>query len=117
MHQALNVREIGLQVFLLHPVVVKVGVAGLGRSERCPEKPVVGAFRQVLTPDQTARPSGAPSSRVAARTPLRHAGITGGEAALSYYSASTLSSINRALQSRRHDVRLPCGCFHRAPAP
>ena len=26
-------------------------------------------------------------------------------------------SINRAWQSRRHDVRLPCGCFHHAPAP
>ena len=33
MHQALDAREIGLQVFLLHPVVVKVGVAGLGRSD------------------------------------------------------------------------------------
>ena len=105
MHQALNVRKVGLQVFLLHPVVVEVGVAGLGRGERCPEKPVTGAFRQVLTPDQTARPSGT----LASPEERRHSHTI--------YSASTLSSINRALQSRRHDVRLPCGCFHRAPAP
>ena len=52
--QVLNVRKVGLQVFLPHPVVVKVCVAGLGRGERCPEKPVAGAFRQVLAPDQTA---------------------------------------------------------------
>ena len=40
-HQVLNVREVGLQVFLVHPVVVEVGMTGLGRGERRPEKPVV----------------------------------------------------------------------------
>ena len=39
------------------------------------------------------------------RLARRAAGVA---AALSLNSASTLSSINRALQSRRHDVRLPC---------
>ena len=46
-HQVLNVREVGLQVFLVHPVVVEVGMTGLGRGERRPEEPVAGTFRQV----------------------------------------------------------------------
>ena len=47
MHQALDAREIGLQVFLVHPVVVEVGVAGLGSAKGHWEEPVARAFRQV----------------------------------------------------------------------
>ena len=47
MHQALDAREIGLQVFLVHPVVVEVSVAGLGRAKGHWEEPVARSFRQV----------------------------------------------------------------------
>ena len=43
-HQALDAREIGL---LVHPVVVEVSVAGLGRAKGHRDEPVARAFRQV----------------------------------------------------------------------
>ena len=46
-HQALDAREIGLQALLVHPVVVEVRVAGLGRAKGHWEEPVARAFRQV----------------------------------------------------------------------